>query len=267
VTDRHLPKKSLGQNFLVDRNYIRKIVDVVAPTASNLIIEIGPGRGALTEELVATGANVVAIELDRDLAAQLERRFADQGNFRVVHNDVLKVDLSSIVRGTSESGKVVANLPYYISTAVLQKLITDRALFESLVLMFQREVVGRITAQPGSSERGYLTVLVEAFMSVEYLFDVPPSSFWPVPKVWSSVVRLRPKPSMLDGNEAAFEKLISSAFRQKRKTILNNLKASASALQIDDPAALIESAGLETNRRAESLSIDEWNRLFRIWQN
>jgi 16S rRNA (adenine1518-N6/adenine1519-N6)-dimethyltransferase len=262
VADRHHPKRSLGQNFLVDKNYIRKIIDAVEPGPSDLVLEIGPGRGALTEELVKSGTNVVAIELDRDLVPDLEAEFSQAGNFQVVHGDVLKADLGSIVGRSSGVRKVVANLPYYISTAVLQKLISERALFDCFVLMFQREVVERITARPGSSDRGYLTVLAEAFMSVEHLFDVPPAAFRPVPKVWSAVVKLTPKQGELDGNEAAFEKLISAAFRQKRKTILNNLKASASSLAIDDPAALIESAGLETNRRAESLSMDEWVHMF-----
>jgi 16S rRNA (adenine1518-N6/adenine1519-N6)-dimethyltransferase len=265
VSDRNPAKRSLGQNFLVDSNHIRKIVEALEPDPSDLILEIGPGRGALTEELINTGATIVAVELDRGLVPELEHRFAKNGNFRVVHDDILKVDLASLLEGGKATRKVIANLPYYISTAVLQKLIADRALFESSVLMFQREVAERITAPPSSSERGYLTVLVEAFMTIEHLFNVPPTAFRPVPKIWSSVVKVRPRQSELDGKEPEFEKLVSFAFRQKRKTILNNLKAGGISLGIDDPARLIEVAGMESNRRAESLTIAEWKRLFFSW--
>jgi 16S rRNA (adenine1518-N6/adenine1519-N6)-dimethyltransferase len=133
-----------------------------------------------------------------------------------------------------------------------------------MILMFQREVVDRIVAEPGNSERGFLTVLVEAFVSIERLFDVPPNAFKPAPKIWSSVVRLVPKElnGVLSGKQVDFERLISAAFRQKRKTILNNLKASASRLKISEPAMLLSSADIEPIRRAETLTPDEWTRLF-----
>lgn len=255
---RSYAKKSLGQNFLVDDTYIRKIIDAVDPSANDTIIEIGPGRGAITEKLVASGANVIAIELDRELAPLLRQNFTHAGNFTVVEADATEVDFASLIAANLKSeipglkSKVVANLPYYISTAILQKLSEQRECFSSLVLMFQREVVDRITAQPGNSDRGYLTVLVESAFSVTKLFDVPPTAFRPQPKVWSSVVRLKPKENVITQPDA-FRKLLSVAFAQKRKTILNNLKTFS-----PDALVALENAEIDPGRRAETLTLDEW---------
>ena len=189
-------KRSLGQNFLVDGNYVSKIVNAVHPEKDEVVIEIGPGRGALTRELLERGAKVLAIELDRELVPKLRDDHGLTGRFIVVEADASEADLRELIDqfypGTPKA-KLVANLPYYISTAILQHLSAERHCLSKLVLMFQREVVERITAEPGSSERGYLTVLVEAAFAVERLFDVPPEAFRPRPKIWSSVVRLIPK--------------------------------------------------------------------------
>ncbi|HEX6278508.1 MAG TPA: 16S rRNA (adenine(1518)-N(6)/adenine(1519)-N(6))-dimethyltransferase RsmA [Pyrinomonadaceae bacterium] len=260
-------KRSLGQNFLVDTNYIRKIVKTVDPQPSELIFEIGPGRGAITEQLVGSGANVIAIELDRDLVPELQDRFKSS-NFSVIEADATEVDLGQLAlrypiataprSDRAAPIKLVANLPYYISTPILQHLSTQRQLFESLVLMFQKDVVDRITAKPGDSDRGFLTVLVEAAFDVEKLFDVPPTAFRPVPKVTSSVARLVPKPSAID-DEAGFRDLLSTAFSQKRKTILNNLKAAYPTAK-----EALERCGIDPMRRAESLTLVEWQRLFDV---
>jgi 16S rRNA (adenine1518-N6/adenine1519-N6)-dimethyltransferase len=264
VTNRVAPfaKRSLGQNFLVDHGYVQKIVDAARLTSDDKVIEIGPGRGALTAKLIQTGAHVIAIELDAGLIPILEKQFQEYDNFELIKADVLKTDLS-IFATEGRKLKLVANLPYYISTAVLQHLIECRQHFSDMVLMFQREVVDRIVAMPGNSDRGFLTVLVEAFLSVEKLFDVPPNAFRPAPKIWSSVVRLTPKNvnSVLSGKEKHFEALISAAFRQKRKTILNNLKA-AGQLKISEPTELLSEADIEPIRRAETLTPEEWIRLF-----
>ena len=257
---RSFAKKSLGQNFLTDSDIIQKIVDAVDPSMTDTIIEIGPGRGALTERLVESSAQVIAIELDRNLVPYLKKAFADRPNVQVVEGDALDVDLETILSASSrasvsDKAKVVANLPYYISTAILQRLSEQRHLFSELVLMFQREVVERITAKPGNSERGYLTVIVEACFDVEKLFDVPPDAFRPMPKVWSSVVRLTPKPNF-NFDKAVFENIVSSSFAQKRKTILNNLKTS-----FNDAERLLAAADINPKRRAESLTLDEWVKL------
>jgi 16S rRNA (adenine1518-N6/adenine1519-N6)-dimethyltransferase len=247
-------KKSLGQNFLVDPNYIQRIVSALDLKGEDIVIEIGPGRGAITAALVASEARVIAIELDRQLAPELAERFQDRPNCRVIESDATKIDFYEILGG--ERSKVVANLPYNISTAILQHLSEYREHFSELTLMFQKEVVDRISAPPGNSSRGFLTVLTELAFSVERLFDVPPSAFRPVPKVTSSVVRLIPKPKLLK-DEGAFRELISIAFAQKRKTILNNLR-----IRFPNAAEILERSGVDASRRAESLTMDEWILLF-----
>ncbi|HRH43760.1 MAG TPA: 16S rRNA (adenine(1518)-N(6)/adenine(1519)-N(6))-dimethyltransferase RsmA [Pyrinomonadaceae bacterium] len=248
-------KKSLGQNFLIDQNYIGKIISALNPQPNDTIIEIGPGRGALTEHLVESGSNIVAIELDRNLVPLLQKEFAIYTNFRVFEEDALQIDFSKlrITNSESQKFKLVANLPYYISTAILQRLIEQRELFSKFVLMLQREVVDRITAPIGNSERGFLTVLVEAYCEAEKLFDVPPTAFRPTPKVWSSVVKLEVKKTQIIHNEKAFRELLSIGFSQKRKTILNNLKA-----KFPNAVEALEYSKIGSIRRAETLTLDEW---------
>jgi 16S rRNA (adenine1518-N6/adenine1519-N6)-dimethyltransferase len=251
--DRARAKRSLGQNFLSDPNYIARIIAAVDPLPADTIIEIGPGRGALTEKLVESGAEVIAIELDREMIEPLRTKFSGHGMFRVIEQNALTVDFADPAI-FPEPAKLVANLPYYISTAILQRLADQRDNLSSLVLMFQREVVNRITAKPGSSDRGFLTVLAEAAFRIEKLFDVPPTAFRPVPKVWSSVVRLTPNPKI--ESESSLRDLLSVAFAQKRKTIANNLKS-----RFPDHASALAAAGIEPHRRAESLILEEWFRL------
>jgi 16S rRNA (adenine1518-N6/adenine1519-N6)-dimethyltransferase len=261
-------KKRLGQNFLVDEAYARRIVAALAPRAGETVLEIGPGRGALTALLVESGARVVAVEFDRELVKPLRARFGGRGNFELVEGDALEVDFCSLV-GPSERARVVANLPYNISTAILQRLIGQRLCVALMVLMLQREVVARINAPPGSTERGYLTVLVEAYCEAEALFDVPPGAFRPVPKVWSGVVRLgvRERGPEVD-DERLLWRVVSAGFAQRRKTMLNNLRAAPVELRArveaaGGAAALLGAAGVEPSRRAETLTLDEWEAVTR----
>ena len=258
-TRKTFAKRSLGQNFLSDPFYINKIIDAVAPGETDTIIEIGPGRGALTERLVESGARVIAIELDRDFVPILREKFAGQENFKVLEDDALQIDFNSLISNNStfdiRHSKLVANLPYYISTAILQRLAEQRQCFSELVLMFQKEVVDRITAEPENSDRGFLTVLVEASFETEKLFDVPPEAFRPAPKVWSSVVKLKPKATEIP-DLAAFRNIVSLAFAQKRKTILNNLKP-----HFDNAADALTRANIDPSRRAETLTLAEWKSL------
>jgi 16S rRNA (adenine1518-N6/adenine1519-N6)-dimethyltransferase len=250
-------KKSLGQNFLIDPNVVDKIVAAVVPTASDVILEIGPGRGALTQKLLERAGKLFALEFDRDLVPLLRERFAKSENFVLIEDDALSFDFRKLDTG-GEKLRLVANLPYNISTAILQRLFDLQDAFSDCVLMFQREVAERITAEPGNSERGFLTVMTEAHYRVERLFDVPPAAFRPVPKVWSSVVRLTPrKDQLLNGRH--FRDLVSTGFAQKRKTILNNLKS-----KYPDAGQLLESSGIDPKRRAETLSVEEWIELARI---
>jgi 16S rRNA (adenine1518-N6/adenine1519-N6)-dimethyltransferase len=224
----------------------------------------------LTEKLLESGANVIAVELEREMIAVLKEKFGESENFELVENDALKIDFAQKINRKSKiespkSAKLVANLPYNISTAILQKLLEQRAAFSEMILMFQREVVERITAQVGNKERGFLTVLTERYLAAEKLFDVPPNAFLPAPKVWSAVVRLITKDGVENQlkNEKLFRQLISAGFAQKRKTILNNLKNAAGDLRekIGDAALLLQKSGVETNRRAESLTLEEWERI------
>ena len=263
-------KKSFGQNFLVNQNYIDKIISALEIETDETIIEIGAGRGALTEKLIESGANVVAVELERDMIAVLREQFGDRENFQLIESDALKVNFSEAINPKSQiptpKSKLVANLPYYISTAILQKLIEQRAVFGEMILMFQREVVERITAQTGGKERGFLSVLVQNYLETEKLFDVPPTAFRPMPKVWSAVVRLKPKVSVEIQNETLFREIVSAAFAQKRKTIFNNLKNSQLGIRekIGDVEQLLEKCGIASARRAETLEIEEWRCLARL---
>lgn len=250
-------KKSLGQNFLVDQDVVGRIIAAVDPKESDLIIEIGPGRGALTEKLLERARRLYALEFDARLAPLLREQFADKSNFALVEGDALSFNFRSLV-GPGERLRLVANLPYNISTAILQRLFDFGELFSDCVLMFQREVVERIAAVPGTKDRGYLTILTEAHFAVERLFDVPPEAFRPMPKVWSSVVRLVPRQLDLV-HEAYFREFIGTAFGQKRKTILNNLKTKYPNAQ-----ELLDSAGVEPNRRAETLTLAEWLKLTEV---
>lgn len=253
-------KKSLGQNFLIDQNDIHKIVSALNPQPDETIIEIGPGRGALTKHLVESGANIIAIELDRDLIPLLQNQFKGYENFQIIEEDALQVDFSELAKFKEEQSKIklVANLPYYISTAILQRLIEQREVFSEFVLMLQKEVVERITVKAGNSERGFLTVLVEAYCEAQKLFDVPPSAFRPAPKIWSSVVSIKPKVDIKIKNDELFREIISAGFMQKRKTILNNLKNLPQILYKIDVSKILSTTKINPQQRAEALTIEDW---------
>jgi 16S rRNA (adenine1518-N6/adenine1519-N6)-dimethyltransferase len=217
----------------------------------------------LTGLLLESGARVVAVEFDRELVQLLRERFGGREEFKLVEADALEVDFCTAVEPAA-SARVVANLPYNISTAILQRLVEQRRCVPEMVLMLQREVVERITAPPGSAERGYLTVLVEAFCVASALFDVPPGAFRPVPKVWSTVARLRARGGAAGVFEdGLFLRLVGAGFAQKRKTIFNNLRsAPADVRELVDAAggavSLLEDAGIDPRRRAEALALAEW---------
>lgn len=254
-------KRSLGQNFLVDPHYQQRIVTAVQPRADETIIEIGPGQGALTNLLVESGAQVLAVELDRDLILPLQQRFSARDNFRLLAADALKVDFGREITPAA-SARVVANLPYNIATPIIQRLIAQRHCLSELTVMLQREVVERITAAPGGKEYGFLSLLVQFYCVAEELFEVPPGAFRPIPKVWSSVVRLRvrAKPLAEARDEALFVELIKVLFAQRRKTIFNNLRAGRGRLGLADDkliGGLLAAAGLDPQRRAETLTVAE----------
>ncbi|HEY5883726.1 MAG TPA: 16S rRNA (adenine(1518)-N(6)/adenine(1519)-N(6))-dimethyltransferase RsmA [Pyrinomonadaceae bacterium] len=263
----HRPLKRFGQNFLTNQSIINRIIDALDPKPGETIIEIGPGEGALTGLLLEHQSRLIAIEFDNNLIPALEQKFGDSENFHLVQADALTTDFCEIIQ-PAQSARVVANLPYNISTAILQRLIEQRACVTDMVLMLQREVVDRITAEPGSSERGFLSVLVEAYCETEKLFDVAPGSFRPAPKVWSSVVRITPRSSSVAevNNERLFWQIVSAGFAQRRKTILNNLRNAPPPLQETlknrgGASIVLCRAEVELQRRAETLNLDEWARI------
>ncbi|MCA1816748.1 MAG: 16S rRNA (adenine(1518)-N(6)/adenine(1519)-N(6))-dimethyltransferase RsmA [Acidobacteria bacterium] len=263
-------KKSLGQNFLVDENVVARIVRALAPRADETVVEIGAGRGALTARLVREVGRLVAVEFDRDLAPILQERFGLHENFALVQADALEVDFRDAI-SPAKTARVVANLPYNVSTAILQRLLAQRTCISELVLMLQREVVERITAPPGSTERGYLSVFVEAYCEAEKLFDVAPAAFRPVPKVWSAVIRLRvrERAEVESTDQDLLWRLVGAGFAQRRKTILNNLRSAPETLRVlfesrGGAGAALEAADIEARRRAETLTLAEWSRLARV---
>ena len=259
------PQKRFGQHFLKDKRTIQRIIDALAPQQDETIIEIGPGTGALTTHLVERAGNVVAVEFDNKLAPLLNEQFGTLPNFKLVMADALATDFCSAILPAPRA-RLVANLPYNISTAILQRLIEQRACLGEMVVMLQREVVERMMAPAGSSERGFLSVLIEAYCETEKLFDVAPGAFKPPPKVWSSVVRLRFRTKPLEVDEGLLWEVVSSGFSQKRKTILNNLRAAtgrlADVLKRNGGASIVLcKAGVELQRRAETLTVEEWKRI------
>ncbi len=260
-------KKGLGQNFLADERVIERIVSALAPRSDETVIEIGPGRGALTSRLIERAGRLIAVEFDRELVPLLEEKFYARDNFTLIHADALAVDFCSLIAPQTRA-RVIANLPYYISTAILQKLIEERRCLTEMVLMLQREVVERITARPSTSERGYLSVLIEAYCEAEVLFDVSPGSFRPQPKVWSTVARLRMRDALAvkASDEELLWRVVSAGFAQRRKTILNNLRHAPEDLRRRIEGAggagkALEAASIEESRRAETLTLEEWARL------
>ena len=208
----------------------------------------------------------MAVEFDRNLVPLLQATFAARENLKLLADDALAVDFCDVIQPATHA-RVVANLPYNIATAILQRLIAQRSCLSEMVLMLQREVVERITAAPGSKERGYLSVFVEAHCETEKLFDVSPGSFRPVPKVWSSVVELTPKPALdPELDEELLWQLVSAGFAQKRKTILNNLRGAPPALaetikRHGGASIILCRAEIDLQRRAETLTLEEWVRL------
>ena len=261
------PKRRFGQNFLVDRNVADRIVAAVNSRPDETIVEIGPGQGALTARLLEKTGRVVAIEFDRELVPFLRAKFSGVANLNLIEADALATDFHAAIQ-PAETARVVANLPYNIATAILQRLIEQRACISEMLLMLQREVVERITAEPGSSERGYLSVLVEAYCEAERLFNVAPQAFRPTPKVWSTLVRLRVRPQIAAEvkDEDLLWQLVSASFAQRRKTILNNLRDAPPNIQElltkrGGASIVLCEAGIPPLRRAETFTLEEWARL------
>ena len=253
------PLKSLGQNFLVDRNIIDKIIRSADIDPQDAVLEIGPGRGALTEHLVQRAGRLVLVEYDHALAASLAERYQDEPRVTVVDADILTVDLIHLLGEDPAAWKVVANLPYNISSPVLFKLLEYRALFSRMVLMLQREVGERLVAAPGCSDYGVTTALLGLWFDMRREFIVPPGCFHPRPKVDSAVISFVPlvKPRVEVGSEETYRRVVKGAFAMRRKTLANCLKATKLA-DVEELNRVLDICGIDGQRRGETLSLDEF---------
>ncbi len=218
--------KKLGQNFLIKRGIVDEIVHAAELTVGEPVLEVGPGIGTLTQGLAQSGADVTAIELDRRLLEVLDTTLASYDNVRIIHGDVLKLDVPTIMN--HKSFKVVANLPYYITTPIIMSLLESKLPIERLVVMVQKEVALRMIAKPGTKDYGALSVAVQYYTEPDIVLDVPPKSFLPAPAVTSSVIRcvLRDKPPVDVIDEKLFFRVVKAGFAQRRKTFSNTMKTT-----------------------------------------
>jgi len=255
-------KKGYGQNFLVDQHVINKIIAGANILNTDLVIEIGPGIGGLTERLAAQAKHLIAIEIDKSLIPILEDNFSNYPNVEILNQDILKTDIESIIaeRG-AKSAKIVANLPYYITTPIIMSILEGNAPIESMTIMIQKEVAKRIKATAGSKDYGALTLGVEYRASAELVANVPRNSFVPRPNVDSAVLRLDAldRPPVNVSDEILLFKIIRAAFEQRRKTLVNCLfNLLDLGLEKDELAAILEKCGLSANVRGENLTLSEF---------
>ena len=266
VLDRHgfYFSKSLGQNFLIDGNTVRKIVYLAGITKEDCVIEIGPGMGTLTEELAINAKKVISIELDSRLKPILEETLAPYGNTKIIFQDVLKVDLKELIKTECEglNVKIVANLPYYVTTPIIAKLIESELPIESISVMVQKEVADRLIAKPGEKNSGAITYAISYFADAEKVLEVPNTSFMPAPEVNSSVIKLNilREPSVKVKSEKMLFNVIKLAFAQKRKTLLNALTNGKLANKEEVEKMLID-LNLDLKIRGEKLSLQDFARI------
>jgi 16S rRNA (adenine1518-N6/adenine1519-N6)-dimethyltransferase len=266
-------KPKLGQNFLTDLGAARRIVDALGDVSNRTVIEIGPGRGVLTDVLVSRAKRVIGIELDRVLAAQLRMRYATKTNVEILESDFVAAEFTSMVgrrpgplhdlRPTQpETVDVIGNLPYYVTSDIVLRILELHQNIERAVIMVQREVADRVSAAPGSRDYGLLSATTQLFARVDKLFTLPPEAFSPPPQVYSSVLRLTMAPRLqeLRVEEGPFIAFLKLAFAHKRKTLLNNLRGQYGDIAI---RAALKSAGLRADARAEAVSLEKTAAVFR----
>lgn len=266
-------KPKLGQNFLADHSAAKRIVDALGDLSNRTVIEIGPGRGMLTDFLVRRSRKVIGIELDRVLAAQLRMRYATLKNIEILESDFVTVEWTSMVgrrpgplhdlRPTQpETVDIIGNLPYYVTSDIVLRILEEHESIGRAVIMVQREVADRISAEPGSRDYGLLSATAQLFARVENLFTLPPEAFDPPPEVYSSVIRLTmsPRVAELQIDPKAFQAMLKLAFAQKRKTLASNLKG-----QYEDKAirSALKEAGVRPDARAEAVPLDRMAAIYR----
>lgn len=254
--------KKLGQNFLIDEHVVNSIVAAANIQPGDAVLEIGPGIGTLTQGLAEAGANVTAVEIDRRLLEVLSKTLEGYENIKVVHGDILRINIAETM-GVPKY-KVVANLPYYITTPIIMGLLEARMPIDVLVTMVQKEVAQRMVATPGTKDYGSLSVAVQYYTKAEIMFIVKPDSFIPPPSVESAVIRctVLDKPPV-DVNEKIFFRVVKAAFAQRRKTLLNTLKTTG--VPAETLKTILDAAGIDGTRRGETLSLDEFAALANVW--
>lgn len=266
--------KSLGQNFLVNDEVVENIVKSSEISKEDMVIEIGPGLGTLTKYLLEKAGKVLCIELDTRMIKILNDRFSESENFEIINQDVLKVDLKSIIKKNKESGKIknvkiVANLPYYITTPIIMKLLEEKLDIESITVMIQKEVAERLIETPGGKNTGAITYTVYYYCNSEKIMEVPNSSFIPEPEVTSEVIKmqLRKEPIVNIENPKIMFMIIKSAFMQRRKTLLNALTNTKVFINKQEGIEILKKLNLDENVRAETLSIEDFANIAKLINN
>lgn len=260
--------KSLGQNFLIDEFVINNIIESAQIGKEDLVIEIGPGLGTLTKYLLEKAKKVICIELDKKMITILEDRFSLYNNLQIINNDVLKVDLNSMIleekRKTQiKNVKIVANLPYYITTPIIMKLLESKLDIQSITVMIQKEVADRLIAKPGDKQTGAITYTVYYYCEGEKVLEVPHTSFIPEPEVTSEVIKLniRKEPIIKNIDEITLFKIIKAAFMQRRKTLLNSLTNAHIFKDKEEGTIILNNCGLLENTRAENLTLQDFAKI------
>ena len=254
--------KNLGQNFLIDENVIQNIIDSAQISENDFVIEIGPGLGTLTSQLVEKAGKVIAIELDQKMVKILQERFSLYSNFQLLNEDVLKVDLKTLIEKENTQKcpvKIVANLPYYITTPIIMKLLEEKLPIQNITVMVQKEVADRLTAIPGEKNTGAITYCVYYYCEPKQIMLVPNTSFIPEPKVNSEVIQLniRQNPPVQLKNETVFFKIVKASFMQRRKTLLNGL-TNAGIISKERMREILNKMQLPETVRGEDLSIEQF---------
>lgn len=260
------PKKSLGQNFLRDKQILAKIMEVTSLKSDDFVIEIGPGEGVLTEKLLRTAKKVIAIEIDKSLSEKLKKRFANKENFELISGDILKINLPKLIEEQkleSDGYKVIANIPYYITSPIIRLFLETAYSPKEMFLMVQKEVAERICANSG--QMSLLSVSVQYYSKPELLFYVDKKSFYPVPEVDSALIHVTHNLEHVTKEESKkFFRVLRAGFSARRKTLSNNLSSS---LHIDKKVVekILEEASIRPAARAQELGVEDWKRLFRLF--
>ena len=260
--------KKLGQNFLISDDAVNRIIEKSEVTKSDLVIEIGPGLGTLTKELLERAGKVICIELDTRMVKILNERFSLYDNFEIIHDDILKVDLKSIIKREKENqnmkeAKIVANLPYYITTPIIMKLLEEKLDLKTITVMVQKEVADRLTALPGTKKSGAITYGVYYYAKAEEVLEVLPESFIPAPEVTSEVIqfKIRKDPPVFVGDDKKMFQIIKCAFTQRRKTLLNSLVNTNIFNSKEHGSKILKEVNLKENVRPEELTLEDFARI------